>query len=212
MNTENIIIESPVKGEWAIFNPPGHPKLAFDFLAVDEKKSPYKRGGLLRHMISFIPVENTYTWSAPVYSPVRGEVIEVGNTEKDWMSICMGFDLFRLLINKPDVEEGFSAFGGNYVVIKCGDFYILLCHMKDASVNVKVGDEVAIGQKLGEVGNSGSSIQPHLHVQVMKNKNIFPLFDNLVPFKVASGPRVIGKEVSEISEFSLVNGEQYVFN
>jgi len=181
MNPENIIIESPVKGDWAIFNPPGHPKLAFDFLAVDENKSPYKRGGLIRHLVSFISVEDTYTWSAPVYSPVKGEVIEVGNAAADRMSICMSFDLFRLMLIKPNVKEGFSAFGGNYVVIKGGEFFVLLCHMKEGSVKVKVGEQVKVGQELGEVGNSGASIQPHLHIQVMENKNIFPLFGNLIP-------------------------------
>ena len=211
VNTESIVIESPVKGEWAIFNPPSHPKLAFDFLAVDENKSPYKIGGLLRHLFSFVSVEHTYTWSAPVNSPVAGKVIEVENSAKDRISLCMSFDLCRLLINKPKVEEGFSAFGGNYVVIECEDFYVLLCHMKEGSINVKAGDEVVIGKKLGEVGNSGSSIQPHLHVQVMKNKNIFPLFANLVPFRLANGQRRIGKEITEIKNFLLVNGDHYIF-
>ena len=212
MNSENIIIEPPVKGEWAIFNPPGHPKLAFDLLAVDKNKSPYKKGGLLRHLVSFISVENTYTWSAPVYSPVKGEVVEVWNTAKDRLSLCMSYDLFRLMANKPALKEGFSAFGGNYVVIRNGNFHVLLCHMKEGSVCVQVGEEVETGQKLGEVGNSGSSIQPHLHVQVMKSKDIFPLFGNLVPFKVTKGQRKTGKDITEIKEFSLVNGEHYLFS
>lgn len=38
MTQNSITIEAPVKGEWAIFNPPGHPVLAFDFLAVNEQK------------------------------------------------------------------------------------------------------------------------------------------------------------------------------
>jgi len=38
MAAAEIIIAPPLSGEWAIFNPPGHPPLAFDFLAVDEKK------------------------------------------------------------------------------------------------------------------------------------------------------------------------------
>lgn len=32
---------------------------------------------------------------------------------------------------------------------------------------------------LGKVGNSGSSLQPHLHFQVMNSPDHFPLFKNL---------------------------------
>jgi hypothetical protein len=47
MNKKNIVIGPPVKGQWAIMNPPGHPKLGYDFLAVDDRKNPYKRGYFL---------------------------------------------------------------------------------------------------------------------------------------------------------------------
>ena len=30
---EPVVVQAPVRGQWAIFNPPGHPTLAFDFLA-----------------------------------------------------------------------------------------------------------------------------------------------------------------------------------
>ncbi|MGV6818414.1 MAG: M23 family metallopeptidase [Thiotrichales bacterium] len=211
MKKESIVIESPVKGGWAIFNPPGHPKLAFDLLAVDEKKSPYKKGGILKHLVWTISVEDTYTWSAPVYSPTSGEVVEVWNAEIDRKSICMSLDLVRLMRNKPNSKDGFAAFGGNYVVIKNSRFFVLLCHMKEGSINVNTGDEVKLGQHIGEVGNSGASIQPHLHIQVMENESIFPLFGNLVPFLVEKGERKVGREFSEVRNFSLVNGEHYVF-
>ena len=52
----SFTLDPPVRGQWAIMNPPGHAKLAFDFLAVDESKSPYTGAGLLRHIFSTIPI------------------------------------------------------------------------------------------------------------------------------------------------------------
>ncbi|HUO34168.1 MAG TPA: M23 family metallopeptidase, partial [Candidatus Acidoferrum sp.] len=33
---------------------------------------------------------------------------------------------------------------------------------------VKVGDRVQTGQAVGQVGNSGNSTEPHLHIQIKK--------------------------------------------
>ncbi len=57
---------------------------------------------------------------------------------------------------------------GNYVAVAHGDGYMTLyAHMSKRSV--KVGDIVKTGQKLGEVGTTGSSTGNHLHFSVKKN-------------------------------------------
>jgi len=185
MQTREVVIHPPLRGTWAIYNPPGHPVLAFDFLAVDEARSLYRRGNFLRHLVSFIPVADTHTWSQPVYSPVDGVVVAGHDGETDREKISFIYDLFSLLIHKPAVTDGFGAFGGNHVLIRADGFYVLLCHLRNGSVEVKSGDPVVAGQQVGEVGNSGSSIQPHLHVQVMSNERYFPLFANLLPFRLS---------------------------
>lgn len=187
MHAQESVIAPPIQGYWAIYNPPGHPVLAFDFLAVDERKSLYNKGGFLRHLISFISVEDTYTWSRPVFSPVDGVVVQSHDAEDDRRKISFIYDLVSLLMNKPNVADGFGAFGGNHVMIRAGDVFVLLCHLRQGSLKVGKNDVVKVGQQLGEVGNSGSSIQPHLHLQVMSNDQIFPLFANLVPFKFGKG-------------------------
>ena len=56
---------------------------------------------------------------------------------------------------------------GNHVVLRVGPgIYLTYAHMKPGSVRVHVGEHVHLGQPLGELGNSGNSATPHLHLQV----------------------------------------------
>lgn len=57
---------------------------------------------------------------------------------------------------------------GNHVVLRCGAAEIVLAHMRRGSVSVAPGDRVATGEPLGEVGNSGASTEPHLHIHVQR--------------------------------------------
>lgn len=40
----------------------------------------------------------------------------------------------------------------------------LLAHFRPGSVRVRTGERVTIGQPVGEVGNSGNTTEPHLHI------------------------------------------------
>jgi len=211
LHTQESVIEPPVRGHWAIYNPPGHPPLAFDFLAVDERKSLYNKGNFLRHLVSFISVEDTYAWAQPVYSPVDGVVVERHDTENDRKKISFVYDLLSLLVNKPKVSDGFGAFGGNYILIRAGDIFVLLCHLRHGSLRVRKGDVVRVGQRVGEVGNSGASIQPHLHLQVMSNDQCFPLFANLLPFKFSKGKLKRTGGWATQQNFELKNKGHYLF-
>jgi len=211
MQIQDVVIEPPVRGKWAIYNPPGHPTLAFDFLAEDENMSLYSKGNFLKHLVSFISVEDTFTWSSPVFSPVDGIVVASHDVEGDRKKISFIYDLFTLLIKKPRVEDGFGAFGGNYIMIRAGEYYVLLCHLKKSSAKVKKGDIVSIGQHIGEVGNSGSSIQPHLHIQVMSDDQYFPLFANLLPFKFSAGKVKQGESWLSAQNIELKNKTHYLF-
>jgi hypothetical protein len=207
MNNAELVIDPPLRGEWAILNPPGHPKLAFDFLATKGRKLPYRGATFLRHLLGSISVDATYAWGQPVSAPLDGIVVACGDGAPDRERISMIRDLVALLVFPPKPGSPFSAYGGNYVVIKCGNVYPLLAHLRCGSVRVKVGDNVRAGDKLGEVGNSGSSIQPHLHFQVMSNEDPFPLFENLLPFKLRQLRKKIGGEWIGASNVELSNGD-----
>jgi murein DD-endopeptidase MepM/ murein hydrolase activator NlpD len=107
----------------------------------------------------------------------------------------------------PKLVPPFSALGGNYVILKCGDVYPLYAHLRNGSVSVRPGDIVRCGEQLGVVGNSGSSLQPHLHFQVMNTPDPFPLFKNLVPFVVSSAQRRAEGKWESVTHGALRNGD-----
>jgi murein DD-endopeptidase MepM/ murein hydrolase activator NlpD len=73
----------------------------------------------------------------------------------------------------PDTAGG----SGNHVVVRCGEAEILLGHLLKGSIGVTPNAPVEAGQPLGKVGNSGHSMEPHLHVDAsVQGKGIALLF------------------------------------
>ncbi len=98
-----------------------------------------------------------------IYAPCEGVVIRV----EDWLP-----DLAP-----PQVDRAHMP--GNLVIIECGDagdVHVLLGHMRSGSVRVHPGDYVTTENQLGEVGNSGNSDEPHLHVHAQRPGHIWDLF------------------------------------
>jgi len=203
VNGQGLVIDPPLEGEWAILNPPG----AYDFLATRGTRLPYAVGTFLLHLFSSIHVDKTYAWGKPVLAPLGGLVIAAVDGVPDRERISMIRDLVRLLLFRPKPGSPLAAYGGNYVILKCGTVYPLLAHLRCGSVRVKPGDTVRAGDQLGEVGNSGSSLQPHLHFQVMNSEDPFPLFRNLLPFTLREVRKRIGREWNTISNADLHNGD-----
>lgn len=58
---------------------------------------------------------------------------------------------------------------GNHVFIDTGGEVVKLAHLRPGSVTVAVGDRVRAGQPLGEVGNSGNTSEPHLHIHAERD-------------------------------------------
>jgi murein DD-endopeptidase MepM/ murein hydrolase activator NlpD len=55
--------------------------------------------------------------------------------------------------------------GNNVVIGIGGGRYLLMGHLSPGSIQVKVGDQVTLGQQIAKVGNSGNTTEPHLHIQ-----------------------------------------------
>lgn len=59
---------------------------------------------------------------------------------------------------------------GNGVLIDHGGGWeTQYCHLKQGSIIVRVGDDVAPGTTLGQIGQSGMAAFPHLHLSVRRN-------------------------------------------
>ena len=100
-------------------------------------------------------LEDYEIFNDTVYSPCRGRVIRMRDENPD---------------NIPSVRKRGPS-NINQVLIETDSFYVFLGHLKQNEVYVKEGDFVEIGQVLGLVGNSGFSLEPHLHIQVHKNSH-----------------------------------------
>ena len=74
--------------------------------------------------------------------------------------------------------------GGNHVILDLGQgHFAFYAHLQPGSILVKVGDKVRRNQKLGLVGNSGNSTEPHLHFHI-SNANS-PLGSDGLPYAFA---------------------------
>ena len=74
---------------------------------------------------------------------------------------------------------------GNFVILDLGQGrYALYAHMQPGSLRVHKGDHVTRGQVIGLVGNTGNTIAPHLHFQVMDGASSFT--SNGLPYEIDS--------------------------
>jgi murein DD-endopeptidase MepM/ murein hydrolase activator NlpD len=72
---------------------------------------------------------------------------------------------------------------GNSVILDLGaGRYALYAHMQPRSIRVHPGQRVHTGDTLGLVGNTGNSIAPHLHFQVMNSPS--SLGSNGLPYEI----------------------------
>ena len=91
-----------------------------------------------------------YIYGKPVLAPADGVVTFVLDGRPDQM------------IGSTD---GRYQSGNNVVIDIGGGRYLLMGHLSPGSIQVKVGDQVTLGQQIAKVGNSGNTTEPHLHIQ-----------------------------------------------
>lgn len=70
---------------------------------------------------------------------------------------------------------------GNHVVISCEGVNVVLAHLRRGSIVVRAGEPVVTGQPLGQVGNSGNTSEPHLHVHAVRADDPQALNGEAVP-------------------------------
>ncbi|MBK6746917.1 M23 family metallopeptidase [Ottowia sp.] len=86
---------------------------------------------------------------------------------------------------------------GNHVLMACGELHVLLAHFRQGSVQVRAGQHVRAGDGLAEVGNSGGSDEPHLHVHAQRpGPPGMPLGGEPVPVRFEGRYLVRGQRIS----------------
>jgi hypothetical protein len=72
---------------------------------------------------------------------------------------------------------------GNAVILDLGQHrYAMYAHLQPGSIKVHQGDKVKTGQVLGLVGDTGNSLVPHLHFQLMDQPS--SLASNSLPYEI----------------------------
>lgn len=191
--SDKISIKFPLKGEWQFLRPPGHHPYAFDFVKRDKKRKNYHKNSKLNLIFSNVKCDEYYCWNQPVYSPVNGEIIRIGTGWNDhqytnlWKTISIWYNAtYKFKPKEINGKLDIRPNAGNYVMIKTKeDFIVFLAHLKLNSVLVKEGQMVKVDEQIGNVGNSGNSTAPHLHI------NLFDQIEN--PFKAKVIPFVFKK-------------------
>ncbi len=84
----------------------------------------------------------------PVFAPCSGTIVEAKG------------DLPDLPVPEADRQN----MAGNHVLIECNGVVVLLAHFRQGTLAVVEGQQVEVGDRLGEVGNSGNTEEPHLHI------------------------------------------------
>ena len=145
-------------------------------------------------------------------SPVSGTVIDVGGDLPDRESLNLILDLGRMLTSRPDLSsDDVEPFAGNYIIIDASSFYVFVAHLRSKSIRVQVGESVRAGQALGEVGNSGFTLEPHLHIQLVDQIDNL-LAANTLPFSIDSFEVMVNGVWSTSSMESLPKGKSFVSN
>ena len=66
-------------------------------------------------------------------------------------------------------QNGYRGYGHTVVIDHGNGLQTRYAHMKPGSITVRVGQQVAQGQQIGQIGSTGNVTGPHLHFEVMKN-------------------------------------------
>jgi hypothetical protein len=177
-----VAVAPPVRGRWVAMNSPAtkvpsHGIRAYgQAYAIDilhprpPGTSPWPGWGLGMRRPDGFP-----TFGEPVYAVADGVVVAAVARQRDHRSRVTWLSLAYLML----VEAFFRELGGarfvlgNHVVVDHGDgVYSAYAHLRRRSLRVAVGDRLRAGQQLAEVGNSGNSTEPHLHVQLMDDPTV----------------------------------------
>lgn len=185
----------PFPGRWLIQNSPanrvpshGTPRyassFAIDFVQVDEsgRTAPLTFASAL----SPEPAALFPGFGRLILAPVDGVIVAVHGSEPDHAAFRGLPSIWYALTQARRAAAGWPALAGNHVMIQTsGGPVVALCHLQQGSTWVERGQRVAVGDRLGNCGNSGNSTQPHLHLQALSSADVMDA--DAVPITLPGG-------------------------
>lgn len=173
-----VVLALPFAGRWLVQNSPARrvpshgvdvlgQRFAIDFVGVDERgRTSAVRDW--RTALATEPPERFIAFGRPILAPAAGVVAHAHDGEDDHAARRSQAALVPYALGAAArLRAGVRAVAGNHVTIALpGGTFVSLVHLRQESLRVGVGDEVALGQQVAECGNSGNSTQPHVHLQV----------------------------------------------
>jgi hypothetical protein len=186
-----IVVAPPLRGQWialdsvnnlpdaahrrAVLTDNGHAWLAQRF-AIDWEQIQTVNGAAVFFKGPEDKNESYFCYDQPIYSVAAGKVADTSDGMPENVPHS----------GKYAAPIDFNNAAGNHVVVEIAPHrYVLYAHMRPGTVQVKTGDRVHIGQILGHVGNTGSSIEPHLHMHIDDQPSF--LAGNGVPYAFTEG-------------------------
>ena len=179
-------------GRYLVMNGGHHPLLNAHFMTLDDPALAEYRGQSFA--VDLISID-WIGWRAttPLGTEDPADYLIFG---KQVLAPCDG-TVIHAVGDMPDLpvpEVDTVDRGGNEVMIDCGAVQVYLAHLRQGSLRVGVGDTVTTGLTLAEVGNSGHSGEPHLHIHVqrgtdpeapLRGEPLPVTFDGVFPLKNA---------------------------
>lgn len=173
-----LTIAFPLRGVWQSINSPGHDRFALGLVALNPGTGRRLTKSTWAHLTGHVSAQDFYSWSQPVHSPVDGSVVAASDDWPDRKDLNLLRDFLSMFLSRPELTpDDIRPFAGNYLIIRSGPNYVFMAHLKQGSLTVSEGRHLATGQLIGEVGDSGFALEPHLHLQLMDQ------VDNLVTSK-----------------------------
>jgi hypothetical protein len=119
--------------------------------------------------------EQYHIWGRTALAPVAGTVVTVDDQYPDIEPLVASMSAGTATpIASPVAGEPATHPAGNHVVIQAGETeYLFYGHLQQGSIQVAEGDQVQAGDPIGLVGNSGNTSEPHIHIHVQTERELF---------------------------------------
>lgn len=190
---DTLDIHYPFAGRWLVRNSPANQvpshgtalfglSYAIDFVPVDVRG----RSGsfTLKSFFRTEPPTLFTGFGRTIIAPINGTVVTTHDAEPDHNAYRGPPSLRYALTQRRRLRQDWHNIVGNYVLIETrtasgSRVVVALCHLQRGSITVTEGQQVRIGDKVGQCGNSGNSTEPHLHLHALDGRDM--LHSNAVP-------------------------------